>query len=193
MICLTIATCALGDASGVKLDMAFSSEFQEKTNEGQSRNVTFVITNLDQFYNDRSSMYVELVNSNPEIATVYPTKFDISNWELDSNWTAFFNLTGRFLGYSHVSVKLFQKLNSSDVLVAESLPAKTTVVRTQKLVDTIFVITVAGLVSVSFINMGCTLDLQVVAASIKRPVGPIIGFCCQYIFMPLVSCSKSDS
>ena len=74
MICLTIATCALGDASGVKLDMAFSSEFQEKTNEGQSRNVTFVITNLDQFYNDRSSMYVELVNSNPEIATVGKTE-----------------------------------------------------------------------------------------------------------------------
>merc|ERR1712135_66025 len=34
--------------------------------------------------------------------------------------------------------------------------------------------------------MGCTLDMDVVKETLKRPIGPSIGFCCQYLFMPLV-------
>ena len=61
------------------------------------------------------------------------------------------------------------------------------VVRPHKIVDSVFIYTVATLVSISFINMGCALDLAVVVASLKRPIGPAIGFFCQYLFMPLCS------
>ncbi len=99
------------------------------------------------------------------------------------------NVTGRFLGRTRLEVRLWpdQSVNASRrVLAAAPSALRLAVVRAKNLVDVVFIATVAILVSVSFVNMGCTLDLGVVVAALKRPVGPAIGFCCQYIFMPLV-------
>ena len=35
--------------------------------------------------------------------------------------------------------------------------------------------------------MGCAMDLKVVKETLKKPIGPMIGFICQYIFMPLIA------
>merc|ERR1719385_18183 len=35
--------------------------------------------------------------------------------------------------------------------------------------------------------MGCAMDLKVVRETLKKPIGPLIGFICQYIFMPLIA------
>lgn len=43
------------------------------------------------------------------------------------------------------------------------------------------------LVSVLFINFGAALDIDTVKGIFKKPIGPIICFSCQYIFMPLCS------
>ena len=45
----------------------------------------------------------------------------------------------------------------------------------------------ALLISVAYINMGCAMDLDVVKESLRRPVGPAIGFVCQFLVMPLIS------
>ncbi|XP_023224564.1 ileal sodium/bile acid cotransporter-like [Centruroides sculpturatus] len=45
----------------------------------------------------------------------------------------------------------------------------------------------ALIISINYINMGCQLDLKSIWEVLKKPVGPIIGFCCQFIFMPLAS------
>lgn len=36
------------------------------------------------------------------------------------------------------------------------------------------------------IGMGCKIDLDVVKEVLRRPIAPSIGFCCQFIVMPLV-------
>lgn len=62
-----------------------------------------------------------------------------------------------------------------------------TILRPQRLVDTLFTLTVIILVSVLFINFGAALDIDTVKGIVKRPIGPSICFSCQYIFMPLCS------
>ena len=58
--------------------------------------------------------------------------------------------------------------------------------RKQRLLSTIFTISVVTLVSLNYINMGCALDIDVVKAVLKKPIAPLVGFASQFIFMPLV-------
>ena len=50
-----------------------------------------------------------------------------------------------------------------------------------------FTASVAILVPIIFVNFGCALDLNVVKENFTKPVGPLIGMVCQFLFMPLVS------
>jgi sodium/bile acid cotransporter 3/5 len=43
----------------------------------------------------------------------------------------------------------------------------------------VFGYSVAVLISLAYINMGCALDLQVLKDVIRRPIGPAIGFVSQ--------------
>ena len=45
----------------------------------------------------------------------------------------------------------------------------------------IFGYSVAALISLAYINMGCALDLEVLKTVLRRPVGPAIGFVAQVI------------
>lgn len=61
------------------------------------------------------------------------------------------------------------------------------VVREKRAVDVAFNVVVVLLVLVVNLGMGCKTDLQVVKATLRRPVGPVTGFFSQFIFMPLIS------
>ena len=61
------------------------------------------------------------------------------------------------------------------------------VVRKKTIQSKIFSYSVAIIISLAYINMGCALDLNVVKDVIKRPIGPAIGFLCQFVLMPLIS------
>jgi len=170
----------------------------EKIMEGDSKSIEFQIANLDD-YSDSGSVEVELTSTNPEIATVQQMGKYVLNAPQDfspnSKWTGSFNLTARFLGYTKVAVKLWGRIavstDSDDnsvekkELLAESEPSRVAVIRRPRAVDRAFIYTVAILVSVAFVNMGCLLDLDVVKETLKKPIGPVIGFCCQYLFMPV--------
>ena len=43
------------------------------------------------------------------------------------------------------------------------------------------------LLLIANVGMGCKIDLDVVKEVLRRPIAPTIGFCCQFIVMPLVS------
>ncbi|CAL1274279.1 unnamed protein product [Larinioides sclopetarius] len=45
----------------------------------------------------------------------------------------------------------------------------------------------AALVAFNFINMGVQLDMDSIKKVLKKPIGPVIGFVCQFLFMPLAS------
>lgn len=61
------------------------------------------------------------------------------------------------------------------------------VVKGKPLLTRIFTISVAVLVSLTYVNMGCSLDMDIVKSVIKKPIAPAVGLICQYICMPLVS------
>ena len=61
------------------------------------------------------------------------------------------------------------------------------VVRKKTIQSKLFSYSVAILVSLAYINMGCAMDLQVVKQTLRKPIGPLIGFACQYVAMPLIA------
>lgn len=102
----------------------------------------------------------------------------------DWNWTSVFNLTGNFLGKTTVKLRGTDK-NGKVYESNSSLPV--TVIRQKRAIDTAFTSSVATLVAIIYINFGCALDWKFLRDTLKKPIGPAIGFGCQFVFMPLVS------
>lgn len=73
-----------------------------------------------------------------------------------------------------------EKLTQLDVII----------IRKPRIIDSIFTVSVVVLVSLVAINFGCTMDWSKPKEILKKPVGPLIGFCGQFIFMPLVRLKK---
>ncbi|KAG8200728.1 hypothetical protein JTE90_022337 [Oedothorax gibbosus] len=90
---------------------------------------------------------------------------------------------GRFLGFGNVSVS--RQDPETGQWTGSSL--EVAVLRQDKLINKIFTAFVAAVVSINYINMGCALDLGIVKSVLKRPIGPAVGFVCQFGIMPLVS------
>ncbi|KAI5645659.1 sodium bile acid symporter family domain-containing protein [Phthorimaea operculella] len=105
--------------------------------------------------------------------------------ELDSNdtWRGRIRVYGNFLGRTNLRVRA--QRGSQEVPVDGILPV--TVLRPERVIDRVFVSSVALFVSLIFINFGCAMDWPTVKGVLKRPIGPIIGMAGQYIFMPLMS------
>jgi len=110
------------------------------------------------------------------------SRFDSAS---SSNWTVLFNLTGEFLGFANVRAKVVR--NKVQLEGSPTAEMAVDVVRKKTIQSKLFSYSVAILVSLAYINMGCAMDLQVVRQTLKRPVGPLIGLCCQYIAMPLIA------
>ncbi|VDL92386.1 unnamed protein product [Schistocephalus solidus] len=65
------------------------------------------------------------------------------------------------------------------------LPVK--ILRPRGVLEVIFRVVVACLViGITFV-MGCELDPRLIWMHLKKPVGPLIGFCCQFGIMPLIA------
>lgn len=67
------------------------------------------------------------------------------------------------------------------------------VTRQIRAIDTAFTVSVAVLVSILYINFGCAMDWDVCRNTMKRPIGPIIGFFCQFLIMPVVNLTLSKT
>lgn len=55
----------------------------------------------------------------------------------------------------------------------QSLP--TVVLRPERLVDTLFAVTIVLLLAVLFINFGAAIDIEVIKEIFRRPIGPVLG------------------
>lgn len=61
------------------------------------------------------------------------------------------------------------------------------VLRKPQLIDKIFVICVASLMSIIFINLGCALDVEQLKQCIRKPIAPLATFVAQFLLLPVVS------
>lgn len=62
-----------------------------------------------------------------------------------------------------------------------------TILRPQRVIDRLFTYSVIILVSLLYINFGAALNMSTVKDILRRPVGPVICFICQFAFMPLAA------
>ena len=97
---------------------------------------------------------------------------------------------GSNLGRAHVRVKVsYPRTDSDDVCagdVVKEAEYEVVVVRHPKVEQQVFRLGVAGFLVILNFGFGCSLDLEVVKEILRRPFAPALGFCCQYVMMPLV-------
>ncbi|XP_039302088.1 ileal sodium/bile acid cotransporter isoform X2 [Solenopsis invicta] len=91
------------------------------------------------------------------------------------------NITGVFLGRTKLT---FTRTEMDEDSQEVSL---ITVIRQERTIDSIFTASVAILVSILYINFGCAMDWSICRNALRRPIGPGIGFFCQFLIMPLLS------
>lgn len=140
--------------------------------------VNVTISNLD--FNGSTNRTIQLV-CDSEVLDV-PIEIPVHKIA-DKIWRGSFIADATFIGKANVRVVIDQdaKNEQSD----SSLPV--IIVRAQRVIDTVFVVSVATLVSILYINFGAAMDLKKVRGVLRRPVGPIIAFGCHFLLLPLVS------
>ncbi|XP_032523379.2 sodium-dependent organic anion transporter-like isoform X2 [Danaus plexippus] len=93
-------------------------------------------------------------------------------------------IIGNFLGRTILSL---ESHGVGDTIEPVNGTLAVTVTRPQRVIDTIFTTSIAIFISIVFINFGCAMHWDEVKGVVRRPVGPIIGLCGQFVFMPLIS------
>lgn len=113
---------------------------------------------------------------------------NFSDMKLTANngWSVMFNVSGHFLGFTKIHAEV-SSAKDDDSFATATAKLPVAVVRKKTIQSKLFAYSVALLVSLAYVNMGCALDIDVIKATVKRPVGPAIGFVCQFLLMPLIA------
>lgn len=103
-----------------------------------------------------------------------------------------FTVRGIFLGYTNVKLVLKTAVKGCENILEHggrswTYDLLTSVIRPPSVLINGVTILFAVLVAFNFINMGVQLDLECIKNVLKKPIGPAIGFFCQFLFMPLAS------
>ena len=144
------------------------------------------------------SVTLKVVSADPDIATVSSEKVISCQCEpVSTSNISQFVIRGHFLGRTVINVETLnatQPVKSVNGLpstvVNASLPVvdyHVSVVRKQQFIEQLFLGLLSFVLICANVGMGCTTDLAVVKEIITKPIAPAIGFCCQYVIMPLVS------
>ncbi|XP_035232677.1 sodium/bile acid cotransporter-like [Stegodyphus dumicola] len=158
------------------INVTFYPANLKKITEGEETPVYFSV--LEKAITDPDEGLYRAISKDPGIAAV-------------SNGTFFHHKTNNgsfmvraiFLGKT--SIELVKEVNGT--VKERSNVLEVSVVRRIKAISKAFTGSVATLVSLNYINMGCALDLGVVMSVLRKPIAPGIGFLSQYAIMPLVS------
>lgn len=151
------------------LSVAFSPSRVEKLKLGDETRVAFSVRPMPRFFT--------VVSDNPAVASVADMNLTAQD---DGYANGTFTVRGNFLGHAKVRLVLENGTRQDD-----SLPVS--VIRKQSVLSLAFTVSVAVLVSLNYVNMGCALDMDTVKNVLRRPIGPIVGFFSQYLAMPLVA------
>lgn len=103
-----------------------------------------------------------------------------------------FQIEGVFVGFTEFEIYSVDEDYNTDehVLPDKSIEIyRVGVLRTDTFstLSVIFTYTMTVLVIINTFVMGLQLDWKIIIQVLRRPVAPIIGFCCQFLIMPLVS------
>ena len=108
-----------------------------------------------------------------------------SSYVIDGSFDV--KLMSGLIGYDTIMFQLSEETDANETRTEETDTYDVVVIRKMRPVDRIFRIAVYCMQIFTLVGFGSKLDLKVVKESLRRPIAPGIGFCCQYIMMPLVS------
>lgn len=127
---------------------------------------------------------VSLAIADTSVATV-----DLSKVYLNSevNGTGF-NVTvrGVFVSYTKIFFKTCLLENEVETNCTES-SYLVAVLRSPTVLQQSFPYLIGIIVSINYISMGCQIDVNLIITTLKKPLAPLLGIACQFLFMPLVS------
>ncbi len=185
----------------------FDPPFISKMVQYELRNVTFIIslvTNGSELSTNELINQQFFVKFTPIVSDQYSRDvieiienqqiFFSSNISFDESdnliFSSYFTVKAIFLGYSNITTELVMTYDNNEthsVPTLSNLPFQMSAVRPVSVYQTIFTVFIIAFVSLNYVNMGCQLDLQIVVNTLRSPIGPLIGFFCQFTIMPLVS------
>lgn len=169
---------------------AWTAHFEPKQNitvhMHETTEINITINGLDAVELIRVHPNASLrIISDSEILQV--SKSNLIDDIIDGTYMGEFNITGIFLGSAKIGVAIFKEDENIEV---SNQTLAVVIIREERLIDKLFTISVAALVSILYINFGAALDLSKVKEILVRPIGPLIAFVCQFLFMPLVGYSR---
>ncbi|CAH1713956.1 unnamed protein product [Aphis gossypii] len=139
---------------------------------------------------ENEDLQLQVISSDEDVA--YPSRhfFNLPrNNSMPSNsWENSFNLTSEFLGYTKLYFQVV-KIENDTMLVLNSSDdhMNIKVIRKPQLIDKIFVVSVAVLMSIIFINLGCAIDVEQLKQSVRKPIAPAVSFFAQFLILPILS------
>lgn len=154
---------------------------------------------LDSIKDFQGDFFVLVTSEDSNILEIINSSYPECIQSKDEPRNFSFVVKGNFLGYSKVTVKLTaapkdcKSPRSFKRYIDESKPntrafdLSVSVVRPHSFLVDVVTGVMAALVAFNYINMGVQLDLHAIGKVLKKPIGPAIGFFCQFLFMPLVS------
>lgn len=187
-----VAYCkaALIDSSGsfgrLKDDPLWTAHYDPASLQLHMNTVRNISLRLDGFTAEdlQDQPDIQLKSERSHVATVLQGSIPVVEIKDNGIYEGEFNVSGSFLGSANLYVELRRKDNQT-VTSKEKLPV--TVIREERVIDKVFTISVAVLVSILYINFGAALDIPTLKVIARKPIGPIIGFFAQFLFMPLLS------
>lgn len=150
----------------------------------ETADFTFYISNLPKSFLQAHNATIHFA-SDSEILTVSGLiPLDAINDE--NRWKGNVTLYAEFIG----RVNIYVRATYDGDKIKESVKLPIVIVREERIIDKVFVISVASLMTILYINFGAALDLQNVKSVLVRPVGPGIAFFCHFIVLPLVNFTR---
>lgn len=144
---------------------------------GETGAVVVKLTGRPMSYEEQATVDILIADNSSHVMesqekSILFTRDDI--W-ISENATREIVFEGKLLGIGVVEFSINGKVAGS---------AEITVTSNNKVLGSIFLAIMTAMIIVNTINMGAQLDLEIVKEVMKKPVGPIVGFICQFLFMP---------
>lgn len=143
-------------------------------------NITITGLNVAKLKSENATIEIR---SDNVIAEVNPNTIPLDEITANGEWHGVTNLKAIFLG----SANIFIVIKRNGVEEKSPVSLNTVIIRAERIIDKVFTISVATLVSILYINFGAAMDLNKVKGIIIRPIGPIIAMFCHFLFLPVVS------
>lgn len=147
----------------------------------ETAKINLTIAGLDVNQLKKENATITVVSDHSIAQVDYPIPLDDV---VNATWHGQFPINAIFLGNAKVSVVITRSANNVE---SSSETLTVIIIREERMIDRLFTVSVAGLVSILYINFGAAMDLTKVKGILRRPIGPLIALFCHFLFLPVVS------